>query len=401
MRRFFFVASFVAGFVVLAPAGTVTLKWRAETSQAQSYQATVYRGETARLEAQLLSYGAALAIPSNATASIYYQTNGMADAWWIADAAATTNGVVSADFTPEMDAGASRYVFFLGVDGDGANYRANGVLNIRHAPGTAPNVLAPPVRWIDFATVTVSNSPWATPADVAEAVEGMLTIEADPVAGAAISAHAGRTDNPHGVTAAQIGALTSESDPVALPVAIGVSNALASTTLRSLAATDDRVDSLRIPAGPASTNLSDGRFTYGGDVFIPEGTDLDYRPDLVGWTVWSSQTIGTRRLYLWMGAGGDSTVADAVGQEVPEGLAVDTWRLWRTGSFPLFEECGAGPLPVHDLYDLVWVAPLPYYVPVAASNWVESIRGVHADIASNVVYHVVVSNGHWLIREVQ
>lgn len=37
----------------------------------------------------------------------------------------------------------------------------------------------------------------------------------------------------------------------------------------------------------------------------------------------------------------------------------------------------------------------------AVSNWVESIRGVHADIASNVVYHVVVSNGHWLIQEVE
>ena len=37
----------------------------------------------------------------------------------------------------------------------------------------------------------------------------------------------------------------------------------------------------------------------------------------------------------------------------------------------------------------------------AATNWVESIRGIYADIASNVVYHVVVSNGHWLIQEVE
>lgn len=237
----------------------------------------------------------------------------------------------------------------------------------------------------------------------ADATNGMLTVESDPIAGAAISAHAGRTDNPHGVTAAQIGALTSETDSVALPVALGVSNALASTTLRSLATTDDRVDSLRILACPASTNLADGNFTFGGDGFFPEDTELAYRSDLVGWDVWSSETLGTQRLYLWQGKDGDDTVSDAVGVEIPEGLAIDTWRLWRTSSGGYFylEECGTGPLPVHESYGFVWVAPLPYYEPVATSNWVESIRGVHADIATNVVYHVVVSNGHWLIQEVE
>jgi len=35
------------------------------------------------------------------------------------------------------------------------------------------------------------------------------------------------------------------------------------------------------------------------------------------------------------------------------------------------------------------------------SNLVETTRGTYVDIATNVVYHVVVSNGHWLIREVE
>lgn len=43
---------------------------------------------------------------------------------------------------------------------------------------------------------------------------------------AAVAAHAGRTDNPHGVTAAQIGALTSESDAAALAALNTASNAL-------------------------------------------------------------------------------------------------------------------------------------------------------------------------------
>ena len=41
--------------------------------------------------------------------------------------------------------------------------------------------------------------------------------ELDPVANAALAAHTNRTDNPHGVTAAQLGALTAETDPMAGP----------------------------------------------------------------------------------------------------------------------------------------------------------------------------------------
>lgn len=41
------------------------------------------------------------------------------------------------------------------------------------------------------------------------------------------------------------------------------------------------------------------------------------------------------------------------------------------------------------------------FAPLATTNWVNSLRGIHADIASNIVYHIVVSNGHWLIKEVQ
>ena len=381
------------------------LRWTAELSDPKPYNAVLFQGESADLVATLKLYGRAVALEDTATASLYWQTHGMGSAWWQSPATVTTAGVVTASWTPSMDAGADLYRWHIGVANAASStiYRAFGAFRVHPSPGETPNVLAPPVRWIDFDLVAISNAPWATPADVAEATEGMLTTEDDPVAGAAISAHAGRTDNPHGVTAAQIGALTSETDSVALPVALGVSNALASTTLRSLATTDDRVDSLRILAGPASTNLADGSFTFGGDGFFPEDTELAYRSDLVGWDVWSSETLGTQRLYLWQGKDGDYTVSDAVGVEIPEGLAIDTWRLWRTSSGGYFyiEECGTGPLPVHGLYGFDWISAPPYYVPVATSNWVESIRGGHAAIAPHVVSHVVVSHGHWLIREVE
>lgn len=43
-----------------------------------------------------------------------------------------------------------------------------------------------------------------------------VAAEQDPVANAALAVHTNRTDNPHGVTAAQIGALTAEADLAAL-----------------------------------------------------------------------------------------------------------------------------------------------------------------------------------------
>jgi hypothetical protein len=43
------------------------------------------------------------------------------------------------------------------------------------SPGYVPNAIALPVSVLDFATITVTNPPWATPADVAAAVSGVGT----------------------------------------------------------------------------------------------------------------------------------------------------------------------------------------------------------------------------------
>jgi hypothetical protein len=47
-----------------------------------------------------------------------------------------------------------------------------------------------------------------------------------------------------------------------------------------------------------------------------------------------------------------------------------------------------------------WVVATNSY-PLATRADVAAAHGVFPDIATNVVYHVVVSNGHWLIQEVQ
>jgi hypothetical protein len=66
------------------------------------------------------------------------------------------------------------------------------------------------------AALAVHTNRADNPHNVTAAQIGALTEELDPVANAALVAHTNRTDNPHGVTAAQVGALTAEQDLAAL-----------------------------------------------------------------------------------------------------------------------------------------------------------------------------------------
>lgn len=49
----------------------------------------------------------------------------------------------------------------------------------------------------------------------------------------------------------------------------------------------------------------------------------------------------------------------------------------------------------------VAVATADDIAQLANTNWVNSIKGVFRDIATNVTYGLVVSNGHWLVKEIQ
>jgi len=213
----------------IAQATPLQLRWTSETSSPQPWRSLVFRGETVGLNATLTQYGRPLTLTTNATATMYWQTPDMGSAWWSTDATISTSGVAAATWTPAMDSGADLYSFFLGVEeADARTYRAYGQLRMQAAPGATPNEIDLPARWIDFDLIDVLNAPWATPADVATATAGMLTAEGDPVAYpiatnalAVALAHAAATNNPHKVTAAQIGALTAEADTLATVMARG------------------------------------------------------------------------------------------------------------------------------------------------------------------------------------
>ena len=141
----------------------VPLKWTVETTKVQPAQFEVVHGESIALEAALQSGGKPLDLTGQ-TAHLYWQTNGMGSAWWTASATVNSNRL-SAVFLPEMDPGASAVTGFIGVPGE--IYRAAFQLRFRHGPGAVPNEIELPPRVIDFARVTVTNEPWATPSMVA------------------------------------------------------------------------------------------------------------------------------------------------------------------------------------------------------------------------------------------
>jgi hypothetical protein len=89
------------------------------------------------------------------------------------------------------------------------------------APVVRPNLYADAVYQAGelvatTAALAVHTNRADNPHSVTAVQIGALTAELDPVANAALAVHTNRTDNPHGVTAAQVGALTAEQDLAAL-----------------------------------------------------------------------------------------------------------------------------------------------------------------------------------------
>ena len=79
-------------------------------------------------------------IADGADVRLWYQTNGMGQAWWSAPATFDGN-TIAATFGPEQDCGADRVSLFFGAP---SNVFASAVLRLTHAPGFAPSSLPPP-----------------------------------------------------------------------------------------------------------------------------------------------------------------------------------------------------------------------------------------------------------------
>ena len=128
------------------PPPPVPLRWTVETSRAQVAQFEAYRGETLLLEAEMRSYGKPFS--EVLQPDLYWQTNGMGNAWWKAPATFEGN-VCRAFWTPTNDCGAAAYNCFIG--GPDATYRAAFRLRMLHSPGFRPNHLKLPTVTYDAA----------------------------------------------------------------------------------------------------------------------------------------------------------------------------------------------------------------------------------------------------------
>ena len=325
------------------------LRWTAELSDPKPYNAVLFAGESADLVATLKLYGRAVALEDTATASLYWQTNGMGSAWWQSPATVTTAGVVTASWTPEMDAGADLYRWHIGVANAASStiYRAFGSFRMQPSPGAAPNILDLPTRWIDFDLVAIINAPWATPADVAEATEGFLSVEADPVALPVATQALAHAQSAHGIAGA--GGFAGGTGAT---VTLGGGAALGNRATTSFGGA----------VGANSVSV------YGGAVGVGAMTSDGF-------------------------AGGFQAVASSDG--TTEGDPIDAIQLGQGGN------AGTNTLQVYSYTMMEADGSIPMPRMSVVSNWVESIRGIYVDVATNVVYHVVVSNGHWLVREVQ
>jgi len=190
-------------FSILNSSASVPLRWTVETSRLQPAVFDVVHGESIELEAAMQSYGNPLSMAGKSV-SIFWQTNGMDNAWWSAPAfvrtgraptpgAATPTNVLAATFTPAMDPDSPTVTGFLGATGD--IYRASFTLRFRKGPGATPNVIEQPPPILDLARTVVINPPWPTQADFAATTTVMkaeLKTYVDNATNATLTAVAGK-----------------------------------------------------------------------------------------------------------------------------------------------------------------------------------------------------------------
>lgn len=153
----------LALLATIAPAKP--LRWEVESSRPLPAQFTAYQGETLTLHPCIKTYGTPISYPPAATATLYWQTNHMANTWWQAPATLTPTNI-TATWLPTYDPGTSPITLFIGIqlpESNALNYSAHATLRLLPSPGTQPNHIPLPTPTIDFSQVTILNPPWPNP----------------------------------------------------------------------------------------------------------------------------------------------------------------------------------------------------------------------------------------------
>ena len=216
MRNRFLVCclSFLAGCEFQPVYGQVAqLGWDVQQDRPVPHEVLVWQGETVDLLPRLVQGIRPVAI-TNAPVEFRYREASLPTNTYryVAASANTNNGVIAVHWIPDYDAGAPWYDYQVIVGSNAANPRCFGRIVMRptigwHASTNAPTPITLYPTRAEFQAV--SNA-------FAIVLQTVITNETDAAAKALLATHTNRTDNPHRVTASQIGALTSETDAKAL-----------------------------------------------------------------------------------------------------------------------------------------------------------------------------------------
>ena len=132
--------------------GGVPLEWTRRPDSTTPANFTAHQGETLEFCCTFRGFGE-LPFGDGGDVRLYFQTNGMGEAWWSAPATVSSNEV-RAVWGPEMDVGASRWVFFFGTPGV---VYSSAIVRLVPSPGFAPGTLPPPAVFTDAVAAIVTN----------------------------------------------------------------------------------------------------------------------------------------------------------------------------------------------------------------------------------------------------
>jgi len=157
--------------------------WTAETSRPERMRFEAYHGDAMSFEVAFNALGKPLNIESAGyAATMYWQTNGMETAFWELPCS-ISGSVARTSFPSSLDPGAKQLHFMLAVSSESnLVYAAEAYVKMLSSPGFAPNAIEMPIRMIDFATIAVTNAPWATEQDIelaSAALRGEIAAKAD------------------------------------------------------------------------------------------------------------------------------------------------------------------------------------------------------------------------------
>lgn len=132
--------------------GGVPLEWTRRPDSTTPANFTAHQGETLEFRCTFRGFGE-LPFGDGGDVRLYFQTNGMGEAWWSVPATVSSNEV-RAVWGPEMDADASRWVFFFGTPGV---VYSSAIVRLVPSPGFAPGTLPPPAVFTDAVCAIVTN----------------------------------------------------------------------------------------------------------------------------------------------------------------------------------------------------------------------------------------------------